>query len=72
WNHKTDTFDKVCEKSEIFESIAYQNGWTDEEMQKRIDDRINLLTELSKREHVATKEMEDEIISLGLEEQKYV
>ncbi|WP_292408317.1 MULTISPECIES: type II/IV secretion system ATPase subunit [unclassified Methanoculleus] len=49
WNLKTDTFDKVYERSKTLENIAYVNGWTEEELQSQLDLRKNLLLRMVDR-----------------------
>jgi len=47
WDHKTDSFVKVFDESKVFDSIANQNGWSKEELEKRIMTRKNTLDKLA-------------------------
>ncbi|HJJ32388.1 MAG TPA: type II/IV secretion system ATPase subunit [Methanocorpusculum sp.] len=68
WNHVTDTFEKVFTASKVFDRIAYQNGWSAEELQKRIDVRRKVLEDLGRREKVSTSEMVAAITELTIQE----
>ncbi len=46
WDHKTDSFVKVFDESMVFDSIAYQNGWSKDELEKRLINRKNTLDQL--------------------------
>lgn len=69
WNHVTDTFDKVFEKSAVFDDIAYKNGWTQEEIQKKINARAAVLKKLGAQPKVSTQDMEEAIVNLVISEE---
>ena len=50
------------------EEIAYQNGWSKEEFQKRIDARISILQELAAKDRITVKDMETAVNRLAVEE----
>ncbi|HJJ28791.1 MAG TPA: type II/IV secretion system ATPase subunit [Methanocorpusculum sp.] len=68
WNHATDTFDRVFEKSAVFDDIAYKNGWSKDEMLKRIDARMKILEKLGACAKISTAEMEEAIVNLTVSE----
>ena len=70
WNHLTDTFDRTEHPSKVMDEIAYQNGWSKDEFQKRIDTRISILQELSAKDHVTVKDMETAVNRLAVEEMR--
>ena len=70
WNHRTDTFDRTNNPSKVMEEIAYQNGWSKEEFQKRIDARIIILQELAAKDRITVKDMETAVNRLAVEEMR--
>ena len=36
WDHRTDGFVRVYERSAVFDDIAYQNGWSREQLEGAI------------------------------------
>ena len=71
WNHQTDTFDRTEYPSRVMDAIAYQNGWTKEEFQNRINTRIRILTELTAKEHITAKDMDTAVHRLSIQEKEY-
>lgn len=68
WNHTTDSFDKVFDHSSVFDDIAYKNGWSPEEMQKRITVRTEILKKLGEESNISAAEMEDAVLRLTIQE----
>jgi len=70
WNHTTDRFDKVYTHSAVFDSIAYQNGWTDEQLKERINSKKQALDEMAASGHTNPDAVEKAIIETILRERK--
>lgn len=68
WNHRTDTFDRTEHPSAVMEEIAYQNGWSKEEFQRRIDRRVRILQNLAAKDRITVKDMETAVNRLAVEE----
>jgi flagellar protein FlaI len=49
WDHRTDTFVRVYKQSAVFDDIAYQNGWSNEELDAAIADRRDALEEMMQK-----------------------
>lgn len=49
WDHRTDTFVRVYKQSTVFDDIAYQNGWSNEELDAAIADRRDALEEMMQK-----------------------
>lgn len=71
WNNKTDTFDKVYTRSVVLDSIAYQNGWSDEELNAHLERRKKALTEMVKTGDVHPSTVTAAIRQLELNEQDH-
>ncbi|MDO9523029.1 MAG: type II/IV secretion system ATPase subunit [Methanocorpusculum sp.] len=70
WDHKTDSFVKIFEESKVFDSIAYQNGWSKDELEKRLMNRKNTLDQLRLNEITTPLEVETAIQDLVLSERR--
>ncbi len=70
WNHTTDHFDKVYTHSIVFDSIAYQNGWTDKQLQERINSKKQALDQMASSENISLKAVKKAIIETILRERK--
>lgn len=66
WDHKTDSFIKIFEESKVFDSIAYQNGWSKDELEKRLMNRKNTLDNLRSNGKTTPLEVETAIQDLIL------
>ena len=49
WDHRTDQFVRVYERSVIFDGIAYRNGWSNEQLEAAIAVRRNALVDMVQR-----------------------
>jgi len=70
WDHKTDSFIKIFEESKVFDSIAYQNGWSKDELEKRLMNRKNTLDHLRLNGKTTPIEVEAAIQDLILSERR--
>ena len=70
WNNKTDRFDKVYTKSAVFDNIAYQNNWTDEEMARRLENRRLALEEMASSGKTSVAEVDRAIIETRMRERE--
>ena len=70
WNNKTDRFDKVYTKSAVFDNIAYQNNWTDEEMARRLENRRLALEEMASSGRTSVAEVDRAIIETRMRERE--
>ena len=70
WNNKTDRFDKVYTKSAVFDNIAYQNNWTDEEMARRLENRRLALEEMVSSGKTSVAEVDRAIIETRMRERE--
>ena len=70
WNNKTDRFDKVYTKSAVFDNIAYQNNWTDEEMARRLENRRLALEEMAASGKTSVSEVDKAIIETRMRERE--
>ena len=46
WDHRTDRFARVYERSAAFDDIAYRNGWSREQLEAAITVRRDALTDM--------------------------
>jgi len=46
WDHRTDRFARVYERSAVFDEIAYRNGWSGEDLEAAIASRKDALEEM--------------------------
>ena len=70
WNHKTDRFDKVYSTSAVFDNIAYQNNWSEEELRKRLDIKKAALEKMVASGDTSPKSVEKVIIETQIRERK--
>ncbi|MDD3856592.1 MAG: type II/IV secretion system ATPase subunit [Methanoculleus sp.] len=49
WDHRTDRFVRVYERSAVFDGIAYRNGWSREQLDAAIAVRRDALMETARR-----------------------
>ena len=70
WNNKTDRFDRVYERSAVFDNIAYQNGWDEAELARRLKTRQNALEEMVASGRTTPKEVDRAIIETLMHERE--
>ncbi|MFA5453399.1 MAG: ATPase, T2SS/T4P/T4SS family, partial [Candidatus Methanomethylophilaceae archaeon] len=70
WNHKTDRFDKVYSTSAVFDNIAYQNNWSEEELRTRLDIKKVALEKMVASGDTSPKAVEKVIIETQIRERK--
>jgi flagellar protein FlaI len=68
WNHTTDSFDRVYKQSDVFDSIAYQNGWTPNMIEEKLRSRKQVLEELVRTGKTTPGDVEEAIIDHKLQE----
>lgn len=68
WNHKTDRFEKVYDRSEVFENIAYQNNWTSEQLSEKLATRKSALERMVTSGKTSPSEVDREIIETIIQE----
>lgn len=68
WNHTTDSFDRVYKQSDVFDSIAYQNGWTPNMIEEKLRSRRQVLEELVRTGKTTPGDVEEAIIDHKLQE----
>ncbi len=68
WNHITDSFDRVYKQSDVFDSIAYQNGWTPNMIEEKLRSRKQVLEELVRTGKTTPADVEEAIIDHKLQE----
>ena len=68
WNHITDSFDRVYKQSDVFDSIAYQNGWTPNMIEEKLMSRKQVLEELVRTGKTTPADVEEAIIDHKLQE----
>lgn len=71
WNNQTDTFDKVFTKSEVFDTIAYQNGWDEEELARHIQIRKKALENMTKNSPYTVKSVRAAITETLMQEKAF-
>ncbi len=67
WNHLTDSFDRIYKQSAVFDSIAYQNGWTPEVMEENLQSRKQVLEELVISGKTTPADVEEAITNHNIE-----
>lgn len=72
WNHLTDKIEKVYQESSVFENIAYQNGWSNEELQKHLSYKRTALDKMAKMDNPSVKDIEHAIATSILGEQDLI
>ena len=70
WNNKTDRFDRVYTRSAVFDNIAYQNNWTDEEMSRRLENRRLALEDMASSGKTSVAEVDRAIIETRMRERE--
>ena len=70
WNNMTDTFDKVYTHSAVFDSIAYQNGWSEDEVKKRLETRRISLQQMAESGNTRPQTVESAILQTELLERR--
>ena len=70
WNNKTDKFDKVYTRSAVFDNIAYQNNWTDDELAKRLETRRLAIEEMVSSGKTSVSDVDRAIIETRMKERE--
>ena len=70
WNNKTDKFDRVYERSVVFDNIAYQNNWTDAELSKRLETRRLALEKMAAEGKTSVADVDKAIIETRMKERE--
>ncbi|MBQ2772041.1 MAG: type II/IV secretion system ATPase subunit [Methanocorpusculum sp.] len=70
WNNKTDKFDKVYTRSAVFDNIAYQNNWTDDELAERLETRRIALENMANSGKTSVSEVDRAIIETRMKERE--
>lgn len=70
WNGKTDKFDKVYKRSEVFENIAYMNNWSGEKLENMIRNRTKALEKMAFDKNRDADSVAKTIIETSFEERE--
>jgi len=70
WDHRSDSFVRVYEQSAVFDDIAYQNGWSREQLEGAIALRRATLEDMARAAPLSPSEVGQRIQEMMVREQQ--